>query len=96
MLIDVITLIISVKEAFQHLSLIRKSCSCRKVGVEDLRAVFKTIDPTLDSETLDCYLSMAFQTKELHEHTALLDAEVALQRLSAANVSRAGPMPQSE
>ncbi|XP_060779922.1 translin-associated factor X-interacting protein 1 [Neoarius graeffei] len=67
-----------------------------KVGVEDLRAVFKTIDPTLDSETLDCYLSMAFQTKELHEHTTLLDAEVALQRLSAANVSRAGPMPQSE
>lgn len=64
--------------------------------MEDLRAVFKTIDPTLDSETLDCYLSRAFQTKELHEHTALLDIEVALQRLSEANVSRAGPMPQSE
>lgn len=63
--------------------------------MEDLRAVFKTIDPTLDSETLDGYLNTAFQTKELHEHTALLDTEVALQRLSAANVSRAGPMPDS-
>lgn len=70
-----------------------KYYSCREVGVEDLKAVFKTIDPTLDSETLDCYLSMAFQTKALHEHTAHLETEITLQRLSAANVNRAGPMP---
>lgn len=69
---------------------------CREVGVEDLRAVFKTIDPKLDSETMDCYLSMAFQTQKLNKHTAILDTEVALQRLSAANVSRAGPLPLSE
>lgn len=64
--------------------------------MEDLRAVFKKIDPKLDSETLSSYLSTAFQTKELHEHTAHLDTEVALQRLSVTNVNRAGHMPQSE
>ncbi|TSS72703.1 Translin-associated factor X-interacting protein 1 [Bagarius yarrelli] len=68
----------------------------REMGVEDLRAVFNTIDPTLNSETLNWYLSLAFQTKELHQHTQRLDTEVALQRLSTANVSRAGPMPQFE
>ncbi|XP_053479134.1 translin-associated factor X-interacting protein 1 isoform X1 [Ictalurus furcatus] len=84
-------------ERCQYISQLREQLGGNgEVGVEDLRAVFKTIDPTLDSETLDCYLSRAFQTKELHEHTALLDIEVALQRLSEANVSRAGPMPQSE
>ncbi|KAF4091518.1 hypothetical protein AMELA_G00037930 [Ameiurus melas] len=84
-------------ERRQYISQLREQLGGNgEVGVKDLRAVFKTIDPTLDSETLDCYLSRAFQTKELHEHTALLDIEVALQRLSEANVSRAGPMPQSE
>lgn len=64
--------------------------------MEDLRSVFNTIDPTLDSETLDCYLSTVFQTKELHKYTEHLDTDVALQRLSAANVNRAGPMPELE
>ncbi|XP_026859825.2 translin-associated factor X-interacting protein 1 isoform X2 [Electrophorus electricus] len=68
----------------------------REVSVEDLRTAFKIIDPTLDSATLDWNLSIVFQTKELRLHTALLDTEVALQRLSVANVSRAGPMPQLE
>ncbi|XP_076848029.1 translin-associated factor X-interacting protein 1 [Brachyhypopomus gauderio] len=67
-----------------------------EVGVEDLRSAFNIIDPTLDSATLDWNLSMIFQTKELHLYTALLDTEVALQRLSVANVNRAGPMLQPE
>ncbi|KAB5574946.1 hypothetical protein PHYPO_G00214930 [Pangasianodon hypophthalmus] len=74
-------------ERRQYINQLREQLGGKgEVGVEDLRAVFKTIDPTLDSETLDCYLSTAFQTKELHQHTALLDTEVALQRLSAANL----------
>lgn len=87
-------LFLSLFKRIKHLVLVLKCYSCREVGVEDLKAVFNTIDPTLDSETLYCYLSTAFQTKELHKHTQLLDTEVALQRLSTANVNRAGPRPQ--
>lgn len=70
--------------------------SCRAVGVEDLRLAFEIIDPTLDSAVLEWNLRKAFQTKDLHQYTALLDTEVALQRLSVANVCRAGPIPQPE
>ncbi|KAM9481720.1 translin-associated factor X-interacting protein 1 isoform 3-T3 [Clarias gariepinus] len=84
-------------ERQQYISQLRERLKGKgEVGVEDLRAVFKKIDPRLDSETLSSYLSTAFQTKELHEHTARLDTEVALQRLSVTNVNRAGHMPQSE
>ncbi|KAK3570360.1 hypothetical protein QTP86_018560, partial [Hemibagrus guttatus] len=84
-------------ERCQYISQLREQLGGKgEVGVEDLRAVFNIIDPTLDSETLDCNLSTAFQTKELHKHTELLDTDVALQRLSAANVNRAGHMPKLE
>lgn len=89
-------LLLELFKRIKRLSFVLKYFSCRELGVEDLRAVFKTIDPTLDSETLDGYLNTAFQSKKLNEHTALLDTAVVLQRLSAANVSRAGPMPQIE
>ena len=68
----------------------------REVGLEDLRSAFTTLDSALDSVSLDWNLRKAFQTKDLHLHTALLDTEIALQRLSVANVSRAGPMTQPE
>ncbi|KAI4877897.1 hypothetical protein NFI96_016789, partial [Prochilodus magdalenae] len=67
-----------------------------EVHLEDLRSVFTTIDPALDSATLEWNLCIAFKTKDLQLHTAPLDTEIALQRLSVANVSRAGPMPQPE
>ncbi|XP_072551524.1 translin-associated factor X-interacting protein 1 isoform X2 [Salminus brasiliensis] len=66
------------------------------VSVEETMSAFKTIDPTLDSESLYWNLRIAFHTKDLTLHTALLSTEVAIQRLSVANVSRAGPMPQPE
>ncbi|XP_058243105.1 translin-associated factor X-interacting protein 1 isoform X3 [Hemibagrus wyckioides] len=84
-------------ERRQYISQLGKQLGGKgEVGVEDLRAVFNTIDPTLDSETLDCYLSAVFQTKDLRKYTERLDTDVALQRLSAANVNRAGPMPELE
>ncbi|XP_046720087.1 translin-associated factor X-interacting protein 1 isoform X3 [Silurus meridionalis] len=87
----------AMNERRQYISQLREQLEGKGVvGVEDLRAVFKTIDPTLDPETLNCYLSTAFQTKVPHGHTAYLDTELALQRLSAANISRAGPISQSE
>ncbi|KAL7870497.1 hypothetical protein SRHO_G00079940 [Serrasalmus rhombeus] len=67
-----------------------------EVDLEDLRSAFTTIDPTLDSASLDWNLRKAFQTKDLHLHATLLDTEIALQRLSVANVSRAGPMTLPE
>uniref|UniRef100_A0A8C2JKI2 Translin-associated factor X interacting protein 1 n=1 Tax=Cyprinus carpio TaxID=7962 RepID=A0A8C2JKI2_CYPCA len=71
------------------------SCSvyhqCREVDAEHLRTAFKTIDPSLDSETLDWNLSVAFQTKECELQTQALNTEVLLQRLSVANVNRVGP-----
>lgn len=61
------------------------------MDAEHLRTAFKTIDPSLDSETLDWNLSVAFQTKECELQTQALNTEVLLQRLSVANVNRAGP-----
>ncbi|XP_066541129.1 translin-associated factor X-interacting protein 1 [Hoplias malabaricus] len=65
-----------------------------EINVEDLRSAFKTVDPPLDSASLDRNLCIAFHTKDLNQHTALLDTEVALQRLSVANFMFAvGPEP---
>lgn len=64
---------------------------CREVYAEHLRTSFKNIDPSLDSETLDWNLSVAFQTNECELQAQALNTEVVLQRLSAANVNRAGP-----
>lgn len=65
---------------------------CREVNAEHLRTAFKSIDPSLDSETLDWYLSVAFKTKERELQDQALNTEVVLQRLSVANVKRAGPV----
>jgi len=64
---------------------------CREVDAEHLGTAFKTIDPSLDSETLDWYLSLAFKTKECELQAQALNTEVVLQRLSVADVKRAGP-----
>lgn len=64
---------------------------CRQVDAEHLRAAFQTIDPSLDSETLDWNLSVAFQTKECEIQAQALSTEAVIQRLSVANVKRAGP-----
>lgn len=61
------------------------------MDAEHLRTVFKTIDPSLDSEILDWYLSVAFKTKETELQAQALNTEVVLQRLSVADVKRAGP-----
>ena len=60
----------------------------------DLRTAFKTIDPSIDSEALDENLCCAFlaQTESLNQAVPV-DIEVALQRLLAAGVSKAGPPP---
>ncbi|XP_051726009.1 translin-associated factor X-interacting protein 1 isoform X2 [Ctenopharyngodon idella] len=63
-----------------------------EVNAEHLRTAFKSIDPSLDSETLDWYLSVAFKTKECELQDQALNTEVVLQRLSVANVKRAGPV----
>ncbi|XP_031420247.1 translin-associated factor X-interacting protein 1 [Clupea harengus] len=66
----------------------------REVDVADLRTAFKTIDPSIDSEALDENLCFAFlaQTESLNQAVPV-DIEVALQRLLAAGVSKAGPPP---
>ncbi|XP_057204087.1 translin-associated factor X-interacting protein 1 isoform X2 [Triplophysa rosa] len=61
------------------------------VNAEDLRTVFITIDPSLDSASLDRNLSVAFQTKVWELQDLDVNTEVVLQRLSVADVKRAGP-----
>nr|XP_055029553.1 translin-associated factor X-interacting protein 1 [Misgurnus anguillicaudatus] len=61
------------------------------VNAEHLRTAFKTIDPSLDSATLDWNLRIAFQTKAHELKDEDVNTEVVLQRLSVANVKRAGP-----
>lgn len=60
--------------------------------MEELRAAFKAIDPSIDSEALDDNLCFAFmaQTENLNQAQAI-ETKIALKRLLAADVSRAGP-----
>ncbi|XP_067274959.1 translin-associated factor X-interacting protein 1 isoform X2 [Pseudorasbora parva] len=82
----------STAERLQYISELRAQLEGKgEVDAEHLRTAFKTIDPSLDSETLDWYLSVAFKTKECELQAQALNMEVVLQRLSVANVKRAGP-----
>lgn len=82
----------STAERLQYISELRGHLEGKgEVDAEHLRTAFKTIDPSLDSETLDWYLSVAFKTKECELQAQALNTEVVLQRLSVANVKRAGP-----
>lgn len=60
--------------------------------MEDLKTAFNIIDPSLNSETLEWYLNIAFETEELQSHTAFLNKEIALEHLSVVDVNRAGSM----
>lgn len=60
------------------------------MNAEDLRTAFLTIDPSLDSASLDRNLSVAFQTKMWESQDLDVNTEVVLQRLSVADVKRAG------
>ncbi|XP_059363016.1 translin-associated factor X-interacting protein 1 [Carassius carassius] len=79
-------------ERLQYISELRMQLEGKgEVDAGHLRTAFKIIDPSLDSETLDWNLSVAFQTKECELQDQALNTEVLLQRLSVANVNRAGP-----
>ncbi|KAG1944736.1 translin-associated factor X-interacting protein [Pimephales promelas] len=79
-------------ERLQYISELRVQLEGKgEVDAEHLGTAFKTIDPSLDSETLDWYLSLAFKTKECELQAQALNTEVVLQRLSVADVKRAGP-----
>ncbi|XP_051580130.1 translin-associated factor X-interacting protein 1-like [Myxocyprinus asiaticus] len=79
-------------ERLQYISELRVQLEGKgEVDAEHLRAAFKTIDPSLNSATLDWNLSVAFQTEGCELQTHTLDTEVVLQRLSVANVKRSGP-----
>ncbi|MBN3317873.1 TXIP1 protein, partial [Atractosteus spatula] len=71
--------------------------SKEQVEAADLKTAFQSIDPSLDSQTLDSYLSVAFQTRsDRLEQAAPVDTDSALQRLLAAHVRRAGPLPPQD
>lgn len=79
-------------ERLQYISELRMQLEGKgEVDAEHLRTAFKIIDPSLDPETLDWNISVAFQTKECELQDQALNKEVLLQRLSVANVNRAGP-----
>ncbi|XP_077104903.1 translin-associated factor X-interacting protein 1 isoform X2 [Siphateles boraxobius] len=79
-------------ERLQYISELRVQLEGKgEIDAEHLRTAFKTIDPSLDSETLDWYLSVAFKTMECELQAQALNTEVVLQRLSVADVKRAGP-----
>ncbi|KAL2094112.1 hypothetical protein ACEWY4_011424 [Coilia grayii] len=66
----------------------------REVDVAELRTAFNVIDPSLHSQALDINLCFVFLVEPDNLNHALpVDTEVALQRLLAADVSRAGPPP---
>ncbi|XP_030621185.1 translin-associated factor X-interacting protein 1 [Chanos chanos] len=86
-------------ERHQYISQLRTQLeSMGEVGISELRTAFETIDPTLDSATLNWNLSVAFSipVAQLHLHSANLDTEVALQRLLVADVKREGPVAHND
>ncbi|XP_029464678.1 translin-associated factor X-interacting protein 1 [Rhinatrema bivittatum] len=63
-----------------------------EVKVEDLKTAFSTIDPAIDDETLESYISSAFQIpKEQFEEAGPLDRYTVLHRLEARDIKRIGP-----
>ncbi|XP_066569657.1 translin-associated factor X-interacting protein 1 [Amia ocellicauda] len=71
-------------------------CDKDKVEVAELRTAIQSIDPSIDPQTLDGYLSLAFKTPTAQlEQTPPLDTDSVVQRLLAADVRRVGP-PQAQ
>ncbi|XP_046889335.1 translin-associated factor X-interacting protein 1 isoform X3 [Hypomesus transpacificus] len=83
----------SEREKQQYVSQLKSQLGGREeLTVADLRSAFRSIDPSLDSTTLDWNLTMAFQCtpEQLEKQTAPVETEQLLQRLLVANVTRAG------
>ncbi|XP_033897346.2 translin-associated factor X-interacting protein 1-like isoform X2 [Acipenser ruthenus] len=85
-------------EKQKYLAALTKELGSRtEVKVADLRTAFQSIDPTVDPQTVERYICLAFQMeKEDLEQAAPVDVNSAMQRLLAADVKRTGPGPKED
>ncbi|KAG9336983.1 hypothetical protein JZ751_030001 [Albula glossodonta] len=88
----------AIEERHQYISQLKEQLGGKgELEMEDLKVAFKNIDPTLGQAMLDQYLGLAFRTPltQMDQSTTAMDTDLALQRLLAADVNRAGPPPQA-
>ncbi|CAJ0939108.1 unnamed protein product [Ranitomeya imitator] len=82
-------------ERMEYLKELRNTLGNNPSKPEDLKAAFLSVDPAVDDETLDRYLSGAFKVSpEQLEVTGPLSPKQLLHNLEAINVRRTGPAAQ--
>ncbi|NXJ83875.1 TXIP1 protein, partial [Trogon melanurus] len=64
-----------------------------EVKADDLKAAFHTIDPTIDAQTLDTYIGLAYPAGGEEPAEGVVPVETALERLLAGNARQVGPSP---
>ncbi|XP_063801347.1 translin-associated factor X-interacting protein 1 isoform X1 [Pseudophryne corroboree] len=79
-------------EKKQYLKELRNKLGNKNVKPEELKAAFLSVDPTIDDQTLDKYVTQAFQVpKDQLEETSPLSPTLLFRHLAAGDIRRIGP-----
>ncbi|OXB76062.1 UNVERIFIED_CONTAM: hypothetical protein H355_000161 [Colinus virginianus] len=86
-----------VSEKQEYLQELKNSLAdVTEVNADDLKAAFCRIDPEIDGQTLDTYVSLAYQVRREHPEQEVVPVDTMLERLCAGDVRRVGPSPGME
>ncbi|XP_042732858.1 translin-associated factor X-interacting protein 1 [Lagopus leucura] len=67
-----------------------------EVDADDLKAAFCRIDPKINDQMLDAYISLAYQVKREQPDQEVVPVDTVLERLRVGDVRRVGPSPRKE
>uniref|UniRef100_A0A8C3L2X1 Translin-associated factor X-interacting protein 1 N-terminal domain-containing protein n=1 Tax=Chrysolophus pictus TaxID=9089 RepID=A0A8C3L2X1_CHRPC len=68
----------------------------REVNADDLKAAFYRIDPEINDQMLDAYISLVYQAKREQPDQEVVPVDTMLERLRVGDVRRVGPSPRKE
>lgn len=63
------------------------------MNADDLKAAFCRIDPEINDQMLDAYISLAYQVKREQPDQEVVPVDTVLERLRIGDVRRVGPSP---
>lgn len=66
------------------------------MDADDLKAAFCRIDPKINDQMLDAYISLAYQVKREQPDQEVVPVDTVLERLRVGDVRRVGPSPRKE
>ncbi|XP_052542117.1 translin-associated factor X-interacting protein 1 [Tympanuchus pallidicinctus] len=86
-----------VSEKQEYLQELKKSLGdVTEVDADDLKAAFCRIDPKINDQMLDAYISLAYQVKREQPDQEVVPVDTVLERLRVGDVRRVGPSPRKE